>query len=207
MVTKNSNNLSEIQAQWVTVRSKIRRKIGDAQFASWIKLLTLEDYSDQKVTLSVPSSFIRTRIIEQYLDIIKSYWYVQNLKINDIKIVVTKKDEISSASLQKKELNNLDTINPQDVFKTISSDLDSRFTFSNFIVGKPNELAFAAARRVSEADDVPFNPLFLYGGVGLGKTHLMHAIAHEIKKRNPLRRVIYMSAEKFMYHFIKALKV
>ena len=206
MVTKNSNNLSEIQAQWVTVRSKIRRKIGDAQFASWIKLLTLEDYSDQKVTLSVPSSFIRTRIIEQYLDIIKSYWYVQNLKINDIKIVVTKKDEISSASLQKKELNNLDTINPQDVFKTISSDLDSRFTFSNFIVGKPNELAFAAARRVSEADDVPFNPLFLYGGVGLGKTHLMHAIAHEIKKRNPLRRVIYMSAEKFMYHFIKALR-
>ena len=206
MVTKNSDNLSEIQAQWVTVRGKIRRKIGDAQFASWIKLLTLEDYSDQKVTLSVPSSFIRTRIIEQYLDIIKSYWYVQNLKINDIKIVVTKKDEISSASLQKKELNNLDTINPQDVFKTISSDLDSRFTFSNFIVGKPNELAFAAARRVSEADDVPFNPLFLYGGVGLGKTHLMHAIAHEIKKRNPLRRVIYMSAEKFMYHFIKALR-
>ena len=111
MVTENSNNLSEIQDQWVTVRSKIRRKIGDAQFASCIKLLTLEDYSDQKVTLSVPSSFIRTRIIEQYLDIIKSYWYVQNLKINYIKIVVTKKDEISSASLQKKELNNLDTIN------------------------------------------------------------------------------------------------
>ena len=107
MVTKNSNNLSEIQAQWVTVRSKIRQKIGDAQFASWIKLLTLEDYSDQKVTLSVPSSFIRTRIIEQYLDIIKSYWYVQNLKINDIKIVVTKKDEISSTSLQKKELKEV----------------------------------------------------------------------------------------------------
>ena len=91
MVDQTSSNLSEIQAQWVTVRSKIRQKIGDAQFASWIKLLTLEDYSDQKVTLSVPSSFIRTRIIEQYLDIIKSYWYVQNLKINDIKIIVTKK--------------------------------------------------------------------------------------------------------------------
>ena len=72
MVNKNSNNLSEIQAQWVTVRSKIRQKIGDAQFASWIKLLTLVGYDDQKVTLSVPSNFIRTRIIEQYLDIIKS---------------------------------------------------------------------------------------------------------------------------------------
>ena len=206
MTNKSSNNLSEIQAQWVTVRSKIRQKIGDAQFASWIKLLTLEDYSDQKVTLSVPSNFIRTRIIEQYLDIIKSYWYVQNLRINDIKIIVTEKNKLKFDDIEKKKFYEEDKKKPQDVFKTISSDLDSRFTFSNFIVGKPNELAFAAARRVSESDDVPFNPLFLYGGVGLGKTHLMHAIAHEIKNRNPLRRVIYMSAEKFMYHFIKALR-
>ena len=206
MTNKSSNNLSEIQAQWVTVRSKIRQKIGDAQFASWIKLLTLEDYSDQKVTLSVPSNFIRTRIIEQYLDIIKSYWYVQNLRINDIKIIVIEKNKLKLDDLEKKKFYEEDKKKPQDVFKTISSDLDSRFTFSNFIVGKPNELAFAAARRVSESDDVPFNPLFLYGGVGLGKTHLMHAIAHEIKNRNPLRRVIYMSAEKFMYHFIKALR-
>ena len=103
MVDQTSSNLSEIQAQWVTVRSKIRQKIGDAQFASWIKLLTLEDYSDQKVTLSVPSSFIRTRIIEQYLDIIKSYWYVQNLKINDIKIIVTKKTRTISRIRGKKK--------------------------------------------------------------------------------------------------------
>ena len=206
MTNESSNNLSEIQAQWVTVRGKIRQKIGDAQFASWIKLLTLEDYSDQKVTLSVPSNFIRTRIIEQYLDIIKSYWYVQNLRINDIKIIVIEKNKLKSDDLEKKKFYEEDKKKTQDVFKTISSDLDSRFTFSNFIVGKPNELAFAAARRVSESDDVPFNPLFLYGGVGLGKTHLMHAIAHEIKNRNPLRRVIYMSAEKFMYHFIKALR-
>ena len=206
MTNNSSNNLSEIQAQWVTVRSKIRQKIGDAQFASWIKLITLENYSDQKVTLSVPSNFIRTRIIEQYLDIIKSYWYVQNLRINDIKIIVIEKNKLKSDDLEKNKFYEENKKKPQDVFKTISSDLDSRFTFSNFIVGKPNELAFAAARRVSESDDVPFNPLFLYGGVGLGKTHLMHAIAHEIKNRNPLRRVIYMSAEKFMYHFIKALR-
>ena len=160
MVDNSEASLTEIRAQWVTVRSKIRQKIGDAQFASWIKLLTLESYIDQKVTLSVPSSFIRTRIIEQYLDIIKSYWYVQNLKINDIKIIVTKKEKANLGDLKKKESENFDSKKPQDVFKTISSDLDSRFTFSNFIVGKPNELAFAAARRVSESDDVPFNPLF-----------------------------------------------
>ena len=150
MVNENSSNLSEIRAQWVTVRSKIRQKIGDAQFASWIKLLTLEDYSDQKVTLSVTSSFIRTRIIEQYLEIIKSYWYVQNLKINDINIIVKKKNQLNPDP-QNKELSKLTIQKPQDVFKSISSDLDSRFTFSDFIVGKPNELAFAAARRVSES--------------------------------------------------------
>ena len=204
------NNLSEIQAQWATVRGRIRQKIGDAQFKSWIKMLTLESFIEQKVILSVPSNFIRTRIIEQYLDLIKSYWLVQNLKINDVEIVVSKTGSKKSAknnSPNEDRSKNRELSTKEDLVKSISSDLDSRFTFSNFIVGKPNELAFAAARRVAESEnDVPFNPLFLYSGVGLGKTHLMHAIAHEIKRRNPLRRVIYMSAEKFMYHFIKALR-
>lgn len=84
--------------------------------------------------------------------------------------------------------------------------LDPRFTFENFVVGKPNELAHAAARRVTDAATVTFNPLFLYGGVGLGKTHLMHAIAWQIRKKDPNRRVLYLSAEKFMYQFIRALR-
>ncbi|MFQ5958618.1 MAG: chromosomal replication initiator protein DnaA, partial [Alphaproteobacteria bacterium] len=81
-----------------------------------------------------------------------------------------------------------------------------RFTFDNFVVGKSNEFAHAAARRVAAAESVPFNPLFMYGGVGLGKTHLMHAIAWHIRNRYPNRRVIYLSAEKFMYQFIRALR-
>jgi len=95
--------------------------------------------------------------------------------------------------------------------REVSAPLDPRFTFENFVVGKPNELAHAAARRVAEScvsatRAAPFNPLFLYGGVGLGKTHLMHAIAWHIRKQDPARRVIYLSAEKFMYQFIKALR-
>ena len=70
--------------------------------------------------------------------------------------------------------------------------LDPRFTFDNFVVGKPNELAFAASQRVAESEEVTFNPLFLYGGVGLGKTHLMHAIGWKIKERSPDRKVIYL---------------
>lgn len=88
----------------------------------------------------------------------------------------------------------------------VGAPLDPRFTFENFVVGKSNELAHAAARRVAEATDVSFNPLFLYGGVGLGKSHLMHAIAWEIRRRQPERKVLYLSAEKFMYQFVRALR-
>ncbi|NIY74882.1 chromosomal replication initiator protein DnaA [Thalassospira sp. HF15] len=88
----------------------------------------------------------------------------------------------------------------------ISAALDPRYTFDNFVLGKPNEFAYAAARRLAEAESVPFNPLFLYGGVGLGKTHLMHAIAWHIRRTQPHRTVIYLSAEKFMYRFIRALR-
>ncbi len=88
----------------------------------------------------------------------------------------------------------------------LGASLDPRFTFDTFIVGKPNEFAFAAAERMAANERPPFNPLFLYGGVGLGKTHLMHAIGWQAKRADPERRVVYLSAEKFMVQFIRALK-
>ena len=88
----------------------------------------------------------------------------------------------------------------------LGAPLDPNLSFDNFVVGASNELAYEAAKRIAEADKVSFNPLFLYGGVGLGKTHLMHAIALEIKKNWPERKVLYLSAEKFMYQFIRALR-
>jgi len=88
----------------------------------------------------------------------------------------------------------------------LGAPLDPNLSFDNFVVGGSNELAYAAAKRITEVERVSFNPLFLYGGVGLGKTHLMHAMALEIKKNWPERKVLYLSAEKFMYQFIKALR-
>ena len=96
--------------------------------------------------------------------------------------------------------------NRKDAIADISSPLDPRFQFDSFVVGASNALAHAAARRVVESASVPFNPLFLYGGVGLGKTHLMHAIAHSIEAQSPEKVVMYLSAEKFMYQFVRALK-
>tara|TARA_A100001015_G_scaffold253653_1_gene293982 strand:+ start:2295 stop:3689 length:1395 start_codon:yes stop_codon:yes gene_type:complete len=199
-------NHNEIQAQWASVRGKIRQKIGDALFKSWFKPLSLVSFESGKLTLSVPNKFIRTRLTEEYLDLLKENWLNQNQNIDKISIILVKgKSDIESPRKVDTE-SHIVKKKGNDIADNIGANLDQRFTFSNFIVGKPNELAFAAARRVAESQDVPFNPLFLYGGVGLGKTHLMHAIAHEIKRKNPIRRVIYLSAEKFMYHFIKALR-
>ena len=153
------SNFREIQAQWATVRGRIRQKVGEAQFKSWIKILTLESFVEGKVVLSAPNNFVRTRIIEQYLNLIKSYWLVQNVKINDVEIIVSRKE--NNIKINPSTLSNMNVEKKDDLVLSISSDLDNRFTFSNFIVGKPNELAFAAARRVSESEDVPFNPLFL----------------------------------------------
>jgi chromosomal replication initiator protein len=94
----------------------------------------------------------------------------------------------------------------EDTLSSLSAPLDPKYTFDNFVVGKPNEFAYAAARRVAESNDVGFNPLFLYSGVGLGKTHLMHAIAWHIREKDPSRTVAYLSAEKFMYRFVQAIR-
>ena len=204
-IDKNKDEFQELQAQWASVRGKIRRKIGDALFKSWFKPLSLVSYDSGVIVLSVSNSFQRTRLIEEYHDLIKSQWKEQNSKIKSIEIKLVKNNrEIINKKADGPTLNSNKI--KTNISPKISADLDKRFTFTNFIVGKPNEIAFAAAIRVAESKKVPFNPLFLYGGVGLGKTHLMHAIAHEIKRRNPERRVIYLSAEKFMYHFIKALR-
>ncbi len=205
-------HFNEIQAQWAAVRGKIRQKVGDALFKSWFKPISLISFDSGILTLSVPNQFIKTRINGEYFDLLKDYWLNQNKSITKFKLVIVKakSDQDNSITYSSKQVDvstqNKKVSKSYDLSENIGANLDQRFTFSNFIVGKPNELAFAAARRVAESQDVPFNPLFLYGGVGLGKTHLMHAIAHEIKRMNPVRRVIYLSAEKFMYHFIKALR-
>ena len=117
---------------------------------------------------------------------------------NSVKKSTTSKKPIIPANLVDKENGDHNSM--------LGAPLDPNLSFENFVVGGSNELAYAAAKRITEAKKVSFNPLFLYGGVGLGKTHLMHAMALEIKKNWPERKVLYLSAEKFMYQFIKALR-
>ena len=197
---------------WARVRAKLRQEFGESVYRSWFKPLILKGVDGSKVELSAPTTFMQERIEAQYSDRIKTLWMLESGgSINTLGITV-----LSASSSENLGRDNNLGLKQESKLPVVSKNvkeenllvaaLDSRFTFENFVVGKPNELAYAAAQRVAGSDDVNFNPLFLYGGVGLGKTHLMHAIAWEIRRRDPSRRVLYLSAEKFMYQFIRALR-
>ncbi len=200
---------NRLAAEWERVRARLRAEIGETTFRSLLKPLTLEDKKDGKVIVSVPTRFMRDWIETQYGERLLTLWSKEDPGVTSINIVIEGSvDAVNEAGLGDKITlqSQLQTGHRSNNKEGISAPLDPRFTFNNFIVGKPNELAFAAARRVADAESAPFNPLFLYGGVGLGKTHLMHAIAWHIRSKSPDRSIIYMSAEKFMYQFIRALR-
>jgi chromosomal replication initiator protein len=197
---------------WENVSQKLSALYGDAVFRSWLKPLRFAGSDAGKVRLSVPTRFMREWITSHYGDDIRKLWQQEPITSGyALDIVVTQSAPSEAAPVHKFNVITSSSWQSQDAANTdlqMGAPLDPRYTFENFVVGKPNELAHAAARRVAESAQVVTgcNPLFLYGGVGLGKTHLMHAIAWHIRRNNPNRRVMYLSAEKFMYHFIRALR-
>ena len=197
-----SRPLSDI---WQSVRDRLRADVGDAAYNSWLKQLELTNVQDGRVLMSVPTRFMRDWVVSHYAEKVRVAWSEESGSAPQIDILVRPSGQTAQAT--KSAVAEPVRERPIDQgLAEAGAPLDPRFTFENFVVGKANELAYAAARRVSEVDAVPFNPLYLYGGVGLGKTHLMHAIAWHIRERDPSRRVIYLSAEKFMYQFIRALR-
>ncbi len=202
-------DMSAASAKWERIRSQLRDEFGDAVFKSWLRPLTLGQAEGGEIVLFVPTRFMRDWVDRHYMDRIRKHWSQEDPAVRSVQIQVHRGKSPSSAVTSRTPpgegagaADKSAAEGPAD----ISAPLDPRLTFENFVVGKSNELAYAAARRVAEATTVPFNPLFLYGGVGLGKTHLMHAITWHIRARDPARRVIYLSAEKFMYQFIRALR-
>ena len=197
-------HFSDSNISWNKISQELKKSLDKDTFQNWIKPIIFESYQDNTLSLSVPTRFLRDWIIKNYASVIKRVCLDQGNSIEKLAIIVKEKNERvipgTEAIYQEKE-DDEDTY-----YDDISAPLDPKFTFDNFIVGKPNELAYAAAQRVAESEVVSFNPLFLYGGVGLGKTHLMHAVAWAIKKRSPKKNVVYLTAEKFMYQFIKALR-
>ncbi|MAF98839.1 MAG: chromosomal replication initiator protein DnaA [Micavibrio sp.] len=196
----------EIMALWKKVHNDMRGEFGEAIFRSWLKPLKLQAFYHGTMEVSVPTRFMRDWIQNHYAERILSMCSETSEEIKRLQIVVVQNAIIDDAPVEKEEPANKSVASKKIDISEVSSPLDERFTFDSFVVGKPNALAHAAARRVVESASVPFNPLFLYGGVGLGKTHLMHAIAHAIEEQDPSKTVMYLSAEKFMYQFVKAIR-
>src|SRR5437667_724327 len=186
--------------------------------------MSLQRCDNGHAIVAAPTRFLRDWVATHYADRLLALWRAENRTVTRVSVVVAVLprrngfDNMSGSAERQEgpQLSDSPLVEPSfgaDIGedKAQLSALDPRFTFENFVVGKPNELAHAAARRVAEAcanpvHTVPFNPLFLYGGVGLGKTHLMHAIAWHVRMNAPRCKVIYLSAEKFMYQFIRALR-
>ena len=198
-------NIESDEIIWSSIKIQLKDIYGEPEFSNWLKLLTFSKVEKDIITFYAPTKFMCDWILSHYGKKILSLWREKNKSVKDISVFVyNDKESEKKTAKDYKSFNKVISSSETDDFE---NNLDPRFTFKDFVVGKSNELAFSACRRVADSDDVPFNPLFLYGGVGLGKTHLMHAIAWEKKKINPKLKILYLSAEKFMYEFIKAIRL
>ncbi len=197
------------QEKWGQLRKKLLKSVGQNNYTTWIEPLEFEHLQDGVAVFNVPTNFMGNYVGQNFGELILYELNTAGSKVQRVSFRVAANTTTRPAP---KLVASEPASAPPTPAKSQSDDalqaapLDSRFTFDSFVVGKPNELAHAAARRVSEGGPVTFNPLVLYGGVGLGKTHLMHAIAWELRARKPELNVLYLSAEQFMYRFVQALR-
>ncbi len=215
----------QLAAQWARVRGRLQSEVGDVEYRTWLRQMSLGGLDGDEVTVRLPTRFLRDWVRTHYGDRLNALWQAENRQVRrvDIRVGGITEGEGLAEPVTIAELPlppeppppPLGQPGPErtDGRAETAAALDPRFTFDSFVVGKPNEFAHACARRVAERPaSVGFNPLFLYGGVGLGKTHLMHAIAWDLTRNGDASRggapvsVAYMSAEKFMYRFIAAIR-
>ena len=194
-------------------RALLSEYFGQSVYRDWFAQLEKKSFQDGVLILRAPSLFVKDWIEKHYIDLILSLLKRKHSQCHRV-VVVAEETSSFGAEHQDSEESfirhseyTLENSQNSQEFSLSGYALDPKLTFENFVVGKPNEFAHAAARRVAECDDAIYNPLFLYGPVGHGKTHLMHSIAHHILERSRYKkRVLYLSAEKFMYDFVRSLR-
>jgi len=224
-MSQRNHSADELAAIWERVLGALSQEIGRETVEQWIRPAKLAAIEKDLAIVAAGTNFMAEWIERNYgLHLLRT---LQGAARGVRRIDVTVQEGLASppGGVADPTINGSATAHPASeaqrrppahqptharpapsVDDLPCAPLDPRFTFESFVVGKPNELAHAAARRVAETEDASFNPVFLYGGVGLGKTHLMHAIAHHMRGHQPNRRVLYLSAEQFMYRFVQALR-
>jgi len=199
---------------WGQVRGELLSSVGKNNFSAWIEPISFDRVEGSTVWFHVPTNFIGNWVAKNFGDLILRHLVSAGVSADRVEFTVKpgsiaqpNNENAAPAAVAQDRAQAAAPSDRRDGEADLpGATLNTAFTFENFIVGKPNELAHAAARRVAEGGEVSFNPLFLYGGVGLGKTHLMHAIAWELRDRFPEARILYLSAEQFMYRFVRALR-
>lgn len=216
---------SALQQEWQSVCQALETQMGDKLALRWLKRVTPDKVVDNQVNLCVPSPCIHELIKRNYADQILALWQKENPMIDGLTFQLNQQGDtaLSTQTIQPlhtktgvSDVSFVETVKTHAAGKvemridvdgeTIPCFLDKSHTFDSFVVGPSNEFAYAAARRVAEDNTVVFNPLYLHASVGLGKTHLMHAIAWRIKELYPEQNVLYLTSEQFFQHFIKALR-
>jgi chromosomal replication initiator protein len=192
------------QEIWGEIKETIKQTVGVNNFNTWIAPLNFCEIENGVAVFEVPTNFIGNYVAQNFSDVILFQLSALFGDVRRLRFDVSVSTQTAPTNTRKRAEKAEMEVKPSDELP--GAPLDPRFKFDTFVVGKPNELAHAAARRVGEGEVVSFNPLFLYGGVGLGKTHLMHAIAWELQNRRPDLNVVYLSAEQFMYRFVQALR-
>ena len=206
-LNKNQASTIDLKDQWNSVLKKLNAEYGNEIFNSWIKNISIRNLDEDVLYFTVPTRFIRDWITSHYLDKIIYFLNQENSQIKRVKINIDNSLTANMLNIDKVS-NDEKRTNIYNSKSYFSDDwpLDDRFKFERFVVGPSNELAFASAKRFCINDNNDFNPLYVYGGVGLGKTHLLHAIGWKCKEENLEKSVLYLSAERFMFQFIKSLR-
>lgn len=200
---------SPFEAAWEAVRGGLRRSCGARTFDGWLKPVTLLGFDTDTATvrLCAPSDFMANWVETHFAEQLLAAWRALLPHVRSVAIEAAAGDSPRAAlSIAAPGPAPAPVPNPAPAEASSSSLFEARYSFDSFVVGKANEVAYNAARSLAEGGMIGFNPLFLHGGTGLGKTHLMHAIGQEYLARHPQARVILMSAEKFMYEFVAAMR-
>ncbi len=208
-LNQNSENFLPKKIEWQNIQNDMKEKFGKDIYDSWLRKIDFIDEFKNYILISVTTRFIRDWITSRYLDQILQIIKTYNKQITRIEFSI---NQSKSETFEKKDSYESDKKNDSKFFKRNISFIEDSFlkynridpnkNFDNFILGPSNKLAYEASKKVSE-DISHYNPLYLYGGVGMGKTHLLNAIGLSLKEKN---KVMFISAERFMYQFIKSIK-
>ena len=202
-------NIASEKNNWNQTKLQISKNIKEIVWKAWIEPLEFLEYKNQILYISANSSLILSRVETQYYDTIffeasKNFENLKDFKILKINNLKEKKILSKNKNIDLKVSST--TYTDMSFIESVSIKLNSRFTFDNFVVGNSNQMPFAASKRVSENKSISYNPLYIHGNVGMGKTHLLNAIAIDLKQKYPDLKIVLMSAERFMYQFIKAIR-